>query len=215
MPPSSSFSLSTDDRRALLIRARRAIEEAVCRQAIADFPAPVGRLAEPGSAFVTVFSSGRLRGCVGRVDRTLTLAEAVVHCAIGAVTHDTRFRPLQASEIDGAEIEISVLSVLRTLPLEALEVGTHGLLVTRAERRGVLLPQVAAERRWSVERFREETCKKAGLDSEAWRDPETKVEAFTAEVFSEADFSPRDLERSYNENEAATKTGPAWFKAEP
>jgi AMMECR1 domain-containing protein len=48
-----------------------------------------------------------------------------------------------------------------------------------------LLPQVATERKWSGQRLLEETCVKAGLPRDAWRDPETEVFGFTAEVFSE------------------------------
>src|SRR5262249_35001758 len=154
-----------------------------------------GRLAEPGSAFVTVHSAGRLRGCVGRVDRTLPLAEVVAQCAIGAVTHDTRFRPLQANEVDETEIEISVLSELQPASAHAVEIGTHGVMVSRAERRGLLLPQVAAERKWSVDRFLEETCKKAGLEPDAWRDPQTSLLTFTAEIFSEAEYPTQHPER--------------------
>ena len=54
--------------------------------------------------------------------------------------------------------------------------------------RGLLLPQVAVERNWSAERFLEEGCRKAGLPLDAWRDPETKLYAFTADVFSEANL---------------------------
>jgi AmmeMemoRadiSam system protein A len=180
--------LSSDDRRALLGRARQAIVQAVCSQSIADFPAPAGRLAEPGGAFVTIHCASRLRGCVGRTDRTLALAETVAQCAIGAALRDTRFRPIEPAEIDRMSIEISVLSELQLLAHDELEAGKHGLVIVRGERRGLLLPQVAAERGWSIERFLDETCGKAGLEPGAWRDPETKVLAFTAEIFSEVDF---------------------------
>lgn len=189
MPQSSSLLLSAEDRRDLLLRARRAIVEAVCNQAVPDLPVPSGRLAEPGSAFVTVHCAGRLRGCIGRTDRTLPLAEVVAQCAIGAAMYDPRFRPLEGHEIGEMEIEISVLSALEPASPRTLQIGTHGIAVSRAERRGLLLPQVAAERNWSVERFLEETCKKAGLEPGAWRDPQTTLLAFTAEIFSEADFA--------------------------
>ena len=180
--------LSSDYRRARLGRARQAIVQAVCSQSIADFPAPAGRLAEPGGAFVTIHCASRLRGCVGRTDRTLALAETVAQCAIGAALRDTRFRPIEPAEIDRMSIEISVLSELHLLAHDELEAGKHGLVIVRGERRGLLLPQVAAERGWSIERFLDETCGKAGLEPGAWRDPETKVLAFTAEIFSEVDF---------------------------
>ena len=147
MPPLCSPALSSDERRALLGCARHAITQAVCSQSIADFPAPADRLAEPGSAFVTVHCGSRLRGCVGRTDRTLALAEVVAQCAIGAALHDTRFRPLEPAELSRMSIEISVLSELQPLAPHALEAGRHGIVVCRGERRGLLLPQVAARAR--------------------------------------------------------------------
>jgi len=36
-----------------------------------------------------------------------------------------------------------------------------------------------------LQRFLEETCAKAGLPRDAWREPSTRVLAFTAEVFSD------------------------------
>jgi len=195
MPLPCSPPLSSDDRRALLDRARHAITQAVCSQSIADFPAPAGRLAEPGGAFVTIHCASRLRGCVGRADRALALAETVAQCAIGAALRDTRFRPMEPAELDRMSLEISVLSQLRPLPNNELEAGKHGLVVCRGDRRGLLLPQVAAERGWSIERFLEETCGKAGLEHGAWRDPQTEILAFTAEIFSEADFPQRELQQ--------------------
>jgi AmmeMemoRadiSam system protein A len=188
MPPLCSPSLSSEDRRALLRRARQSIVQAVRCQSIADLPAPAGRLAEPGSAFVTAHCSRRLRGCVGRTDRTLALAEVVAQCAIAAALRDTRFRPVNPDELDSMSVEISVLSELEPMAGDALAVGTHGVAVCSGDRRGLLLPQVAVERGWSIERFLEETCAKAGLAPGAWRDPETQILGFTAEVFSEMDF---------------------------
>jgi AmmeMemoRadiSam system protein A len=183
--------LCSEERRALLDRARQAITHVVRYQSIEGlpaFPALSGKLAEPGSAFVTVHCAKRLRGCVGRTDRTLTLAEVVAQCAIGAALHDRRFRPIDESELPAMTIEVSVLSELQPATPDALEVGTHGVMICRGERRGLLLPQVAAERGWSVEQFLQEVCRKAELPPAAWKDPETKIFAFTAEVFSESDF---------------------------
>lgn len=208
MQQSSNVPLSLEDRRDLLFRARRVIAEVIRSGSIATLPVPSGRLAEPSGAFVTVHCSGRLRGCVGRVDRTLPLAEVVAQCAIGAVLQDPRFHPLQSHEIDSVEIEISVLSELQPLLPHALEAGTHGVVVSRAGRRGLLLPQVARERQWSAERFLEETCRKAGLEPEAWRDPQTTLLAFTAEVFAEADFPLSELGRE-NERAPEKQRGPA------
>jgi hypothetical protein len=52
----------------------------------------------------------------------------------------------------------------------------------------VLLPQVATEFGWTAVRFLEETCLKADLDRDGWKQPGTRVQGFTAEIFSEAGF---------------------------
>jgi AMMECR1 domain-containing protein len=67
-----------------------------------------------------------------------------------------------------------------------VEVGRHGLVVVEGNRRGLLLPQVPVEHGWNRETFLEQTCRKAALPLDAWRKAAT-LEAFTAEVFSDAD----------------------------
>lgn len=180
--------LCSEDRRALLDLARHAVVEAVCHGRVLEFPPPSGALAAPGRAFVTLHRSGRLCGCIGQVVTSDSLAATVVRCAIGAATKDPRFRPVRPEELAELEIELSVLSPLEPIQPEAIQVGRHGLMVARDQFRGVLLPQVAVEHRWTRDRFLEETCAKAGLPPDAWKDPATRVMAFTAEVFSEAEF---------------------------
>jgi AmmeMemoRadiSam system protein A len=141
--------------------------------------------------FVSLHRRGRLRGCIGQLEGVNSLEEAVVYCSVAAAMHDPRFTPLAPEEIGELEIEISILSSPERIAPERIEVGRHGLLVTRGRMRGVLLPQVPGQFHWNAERFLEETCRKAGLDKDAWRDPATSVEAFTSEVFSEADVVAR------------------------
>jgi AmmeMemoRadiSam system protein A len=109
----------------------------------------------------------------------------VARAAISAALHDCRFPPVEDHEVSSLDIEISVLSLPEPIAPEAILAGRHGLIVVKVDKRGVLLPQVASERRWSAQRFLEETCAKAGLPRDAWRESSTRVLAFTAEVFSE------------------------------
>jgi AmmeMemoRadiSam system protein A len=143
-------------------------------------------LQQPAGAFVTLHRRGRLRGCVGQLPGRDSLAEVVAHCARSAALSDSRFEPVQAAELSEIEIEVSVLSALEDVTLEAIEAGKHGLVVSQGRQRGVLLPQVATQFNWPAPRFLEETCMKAGLERDAWKDPATRVQAFTAEVFSES-----------------------------
>ncbi len=180
--------LSNDDRRTLLALARHAIVEVVCHDRQPESPNAVGALAQLSGAFVSLHRRGQLCGCIGQLTLSESLAHAVVRCAISAAVRDPRFRPLAAAEVADLQIEISVLSPLEPIDPQAIEVGRHGLLVVQGDHRGVLLPQVAVERGWTPKRFLEETCGKAGLEPDAWKDPSTRLMAFTAEVFSEADF---------------------------
>jgi hypothetical protein len=116
------------------------------------------------------------------------LGEVVAHCSKSAALEDPRFEAVSAAELPGIEIELSVLSVPVDVNLEQIEPGKHGLIVSCGWKRGVLLPQVAGQFHWNAQQFLEETCAKADLARDAWKDPATRVQAFTAEVFSEADF---------------------------
>ena len=190
MHPPSELLISHEDRRALLTRARRAIVETVYSRTLPALPPPEGRLAQPGGAFVTLRCNGKLRGCIGRIDAAQALAETVAQCAITAALQDPRFKPLGMDEMNKLEIEISVVSEPRPVRAEEIQPGIHGIVVSRGASRGLLLPQVAPENQWSATEFLEAACRKANLQPGAWRDPETKLFAFSAEVFSEAGIVP-------------------------
>ena len=111
----------------------------------------------------------------------LTLAR----CAADAALRDPRFAPLRPEELAGLEIEVSLLSPIHPIRAEEVEIGRHGLLVERGLRRGLLLPQVATEHRLSRELFLAETCVKAGLPRESWKDPETHLYGFECEVVAQ------------------------------
>ena len=133
---------------------------------------------------MTLHKQGHLRGCIGHVRGDEPLYLTVCECAIAAALSDPRFAPVTPEEIPLMNIEISVLSELRLVSPEQIEVGKHGLFISLQGRQGLLLPQVAVEWQWDRETFLEETCRKAGLPTDAWRCGAT-VEAFTAEIFSE------------------------------
>jgi AmmeMemoRadiSam system protein A len=186
MFPHSSQSLSKEDQRSLLEIARRAIVEAIVHGRAWRPESPQGALAERRGVFVTLDRRGKLRGCVGQVTLPDPLAQAVAHCATAAAQNDERFSPVRPEEVAGLTIEISVLSGFEAILPAQIEIGKHGLMAVRGPLRGILLPQVAAEHRWTPEHFLRETCDKAGLPEDAWKSPEMQLFGFTAELFSEA-----------------------------
>jgi AmmeMemoRadiSam system protein A len=142
-------------------------------------------LNERRGVFVSLHVGERLRGCIGTFSPSAPLFETVMEMAVAAATSDVRFAPLRPDELSRVDIEISVLSPLTPISPEDVEVGRHGIFVTRDRRRGVLLPQVATQYGWDRETFLDQTCLMAGLPKDAWKDPSTVVEEFTADVFSE------------------------------
>jgi uncharacterized protein (TIGR00296 family) len=64
-------------------------------------------------------------------------------------------------------------------------IGRDGLLIKLDMHSGLLLPQVATEHEYGVEQFLEQTCLKAGLPKNAYKDKYAEVYKFTAFVFVE------------------------------
>ena len=182
-------SLSETDRRALLELARRAIAEAVSLQRPAGKIPQSGIFADKRGVFVTLHARGRLRGCIGVVEAFEPLGESIAHSAASAALRDPRFSPVRSEDLQEIHIEISLLSLLEPIRPENIEIGKHGLLVSQGAKRGLLLPQVAVEHKLSREQFLDETCRKSGLNTRAWQEPETQILGFTCEVFSEGEGS--------------------------
>jgi AmmeMemoRadiSam system protein A len=181
-------SLGSREKQLLLEVARGALNLAAeRRESLENLPNNV-ILQQPGGAFVTLHRRHRLRGCIGQLASRDPLVRVVAYCARAAALEDPRFEPVRLDEIAEIEIELSILSNLEEIAPDRIEVGTHGLVVSRGWQRGVLLPQVAEEFGWTAEIFLEEACVKAGLERQAWQDPAVRIHAFTAEVFSESRF---------------------------
>lgn len=179
-------SLSEADRRAALQLARAAVVEAVANRKLPDVFPHEGIFAERRGVFVTLHVRNRLQGCIGVIEANDPLGEAIVRCATSAALEDPRFAPMRTDQLGELSIEISLLSPMEPIAPESIAIGHHGLFVRLHAQRGLLLPQVAIEHRLTREQFLEETCRKAGLRREAWRDPESRLFGFTCEVFSES-----------------------------
>ena len=182
-----AFSLSDGDKDALIALARASVEHGARERKVYEPPTPSQpALNRESGAFVTLREEGDLRGCIGYTSATKPLYETVRDTATLAAFHDPRFRPVSADELPNLEYEISVLSPLRrVLEVTGIEVGRHGLLVKNGLHQGLMLPQVPTEQQWDRVKFLEQTCTKAGLPSQCWKDDDTDIFSFTAEVFAE------------------------------
>jgi AmmeMemoRadiSam system protein A len=174
---------SPEERALLLQLAHDSILSALENREVSLNP-PSPHLAEPRGAFTSLYLNGELRGCVGYVLPVSSVYRAVIDTARAAAFEDARFYPVTIEEAPQLKIELSILSPPLPISPEEVEVGRHGLLVSMAGQRGLLLPQVPSERNWDRFTFLDQTCRKAGLPSDAWKHGAT-IEAFTAEVFGE------------------------------
>jgi AmmeMemoRadiSam system protein A len=127
-----------------------------------------------------------LRGCIGYTSPIKPLYMTVRDTAAFAALRDPRFRPVSASELSQLSYEISVLSPLRRVTdIEQIKVGRDGLLMKNGDYEGLLLPQVPVEQNWDRQTFLEQTCAKAGMKHDCWKDENTDIFKFTAVVFGE------------------------------
>ena len=130
-------------------------------------------------AFVTLKVDGQLRGCIGRLDTESPLWGKIPELTRAAAFEDNRFPPLNESELDRTDIEITIMGP----PIEIsdpneVEIGRDGLIIERGFNRGLLLPQVAVEHGWTLDTFLEQTCLKAGLETDAWQQSGVKIYRF-------------------------------------
>jgi hypothetical protein len=184
---SADFTLTGREKDALMKIARASVETAVRDRKMyvvgsTGFP----RLEEARGAFVTLKEHGELRGCIGYITPMKSLAETVRDVAAYAALEDSRFSPVTSQELPLLEYEISVMSPLRrVLDVKDIKVGKHGLIMKQGDTEGLLLPQVPVEEHWDKNTFLEETCHKAGLPRQAWKEDDTDIFMFTALVFGE------------------------------
>jgi len=179
-------SLTAQERKTLLLIARRALEASAAGRALPVMHPESKRLQEKRAVFVTLRKGETLRGCVGCIKPVLSLAGAVSEMAVSAGSRDPRFPPVSAQQVKDIKIEISVLTPLKTVRgVREIQVGKHGLFVARGASQGLLLPQVATEYGWDREELLRQTCAKAGLPPTAWKEKGTEIYSFSAEVFSE------------------------------
>lgn len=187
-----TFSLSARDKRELLALARRSVEYAVRERKPYEPAASASEtLNRERGAFVTLKKSGELRGCIGYTSAVKPLYITVRDTAMFAALRDTRFHPVAASELSHLEYEVSVLSPLRRVTdVRQIQVGQHGLLMKNGDYEGILLPQVPVDEKWDRQTFLDETCRKAGMRADCWKDEDTDIFMFTAVVFGESRPQP-------------------------
>jgi AmmeMemoRadiSam system protein B/AmmeMemoRadiSam system protein A len=181
--PTPNFSLSPEEKTELLRLARSAINQFIKERKIIDYSTENLNFLTKKGAFVTLRKKEFLRGCIGFIEPVLPLYQAVIKTSVYAACTDQRFPPVSEEELDDLEIEISVLSPLKKIRDPSLiKVGKHGLVISKGNKKGLLLPQVPVENKWSRETFLQQACLKAGLPPNTWKS-DVEIYVFEAIIF--------------------------------
>ena len=178
------LGLSEQDKKALHHIARAVIENKARGKSVPEFKIESPILKENRGAFVTINKKSQLRGCIGYIEGHGPLHQTIEEMAEAAAFRDPRFSPIKEKELPELEIEISVLTPLKKIAdVNEIQVGKHGIYIKRGWFSGLLLPQVATEYGWDRQTFLEHTCQKAGLPSNAWKEKDTEIYIFSADIF--------------------------------
>ncbi len=181
--------LTVEEGKSLLRLARQSIAD---RLGIAETATErdLALGAEYGT-FVTLKIKGDLRGCIGNLLPSGSVAEGVQRNAISAAFHDSRFSPLTASELEDVEIDISVLSQPQKLEytdgadlISKLRPGIDGVILQLDGAGATFLPQVW-EQLPAPELFLGHLCRKAGLVDTAWKNSKPTIEIYQVQCFEE------------------------------
>lgn len=178
------LGLNEEEKRILHYIAKTVIENKARGKPIPEFKIESPLLKENRGAFVTIHKKGQLRGCIGYIEAFKPLYKTIEEMAEAAAFRDPRFSPVTEKELQELDIEISVLTPLKKITdINEIEVGKHGIYIKKGWYSGLLLPQVATENGWDRQTFLEHTCLKAGLPSNAWKDKDTEIYIFSADIF--------------------------------
>lgn len=189
-PSPTTGKLNETQQKRLLTIARETLEAYVKDGNLPEFQISDPRLLEREGAFVTLHKNKQLRGCIGNIIGRGPLAKTVRDMAVAAAAHDSRFKAVSEDELKDIDVEVSVLSKPEKITsADEIILGKHGVIISRGNKNGVFLPQVADETGWSKEEFLGQLCsQKAGLPADCWKDGSTRIEVFTAQVFDEHDI---------------------------
>lgn len=178
------LGLNEEDKKTLHHIAKTVIGNKVKGKPIPEFKIESPILKENRGAFVSIHKKGELRGCIGYIEGRGPLHKTIEEMAEAAAFRDPRFVAVTEKELPDLEIEISVLTPLKKITdVREIEVGKHGIYIKKGWYSGLLLPQVATEYGWDRQTFLEHTCQKAGLPSNAWKDKNTEIYIFSADIF--------------------------------
>ena len=170
------------EKQQLLDIARLALNDAVKKneKVSLDSTKIYPKLKDKNGAFVTLYKSGNLRGCIGQFEPDQSLSEVIVDMSISSALHDSRFNKVSIEELEEITIEISVLTPRKKInSIDEIVIGKHGIYLQYGSKNGTYLPHVATQMNWNAKEFVEHCAlEKAGIS----KDDLKNIEIFVYEA---------------------------------
>jgi hypothetical protein len=124
----------------------------------------------PTGVFVTLMKSGQLRGCIGSNGSKYPLYQAVISSGIHAASRDPRFTPVRPEELEGMEINVSVMTNPESVDsYRDFVLGEDGVILEKDGHSALFLPEVPVKYNWNREQLLNQLAMKAGLPEDAWK----------------------------------------------
>jgi AmmeMemoRadiSam system protein B/AmmeMemoRadiSam system protein A len=189
----SSQTLKKHQGQALIKLARQTIAESLGKKSIPVDPRTLDDSAfqDHRGTFVTLTINKQLRGCIGNLDATESILAGIKRNAMNAAFHDPRFSALEARELDGVDIEVSILTEPEPLEyadskelISKLQVHVDGVILRKGSASATFLPQVW-EQLPRPEQFLSHLCMKAGLPADDWEKSRPKIMTYQVQYFEE------------------------------
>jgi AmmeMemoRadiSam system radical SAM enzyme/AmmeMemoRadiSam system protein B/AmmeMemoRadiSam system protein A len=180
--------------------SRMVVASASNRRHSMDMLAELGDLAKERvmGLFITLRRGDQLRGCTGLIGQPVPLADALSNSAYRTCREDTRMPTISPTELPYLRLDVTVLGQPERITGNAeeiksqIELGKHGLRISRGQQAGLLLPSVPVEQGWTKDEFLDGVCRKAGLPTIAWQDPNIVLERFDGRMV-EGHIAKEDL----------------------
>lgn len=158
----------------------------------------------------------KLRGCIGTFTAR-PLANGLRDFAINAAFKDTRFQPVELSEIPSLECGVSILTDFETCTRwDDWEIGQHGISISYKQYNATYLPEIAHEQGWDHEVTITELLAKAGYRGDFTEHIKSEIRIERYQSMKAALSYPQYLEykkiKAESLKKSVTESSSAWTK---
>jgi len=175
MPALSCSELNQDDKAQLCELVRKSLSYSINKQHYTPSQLPISRaLNQKKASFVTLYTQGSLRGCIGTYIADTPLYQDVCDHTYSSACEDPRFLPLTEKELKTVSFHISILSELIEMEnlgesnlFKKLKPKIDGLMLKQGGKRAIFLPSVW-EQLNTAEEFVAALKQKGGWDKSFW-----------------------------------------------